>query len=152
MTTHTTLNMHTHHMSVRTATPHMSVRTATPQGARLWASDGKEVWEIWGSGKPIGEAAVRVHYWAVKHMPDPPAPRRHGGTVDTGGLNPPGGNPVRVRLSLPILDGIVDGEYYVEEHFVCSDCNTRIYRHLQDHADEYYLQKEAGLCMECDQI
>ncbi len=76
---------------------------ATPKGVRLWASDGKEVWEIWGSGKPIGEAAVRVHYWAVKHMPDPPAPCRRGGTVYTGGLNPPGGDPVRVRLSPPIL-------------------------------------------------
>lgn len=30
-------------------------------------------------------------------------PCRRGETVNTGGLNPPGGDPVRVRLSPPIL-------------------------------------------------
>ena len=49
---------------------------ATPKGAKLWASDGVQVWEIWGDGEPISEYATKVHYWAAKHMPDPPAPRR----------------------------------------------------------------------------
>ena len=45
-----------------------------PDGVRLWATDGKEVWEIWGDGRPISPYATRVLYWAVKHIPDPPPP------------------------------------------------------------------------------
>lgn len=55
----------------------------TPKGVKLWASDGKRVWEIWGSGEPIGEYATKVHYWAVKHMPDPPAPGVDNGRNDS---------------------------------------------------------------------
>jgi len=45
----------------------------TPDGQRIWASDGEgQVWEIWGRGKPIGESATRVKFWAAKTVPDPP--------------------------------------------------------------------------------
>jgi hypothetical protein len=59
---------------------------STPKGAKLWASDGERVWEIWGDGKPIGAAATKVHCWAVKHMPDPPPPKYTGLTIPSSVL------------------------------------------------------------------
>lgn len=41
---------------------------------KLWASDGKDVWEIWNRDEAISDEATRVKFWAVKRYPDPPAP------------------------------------------------------------------------------
>ena len=38
------------------------------------------------------------------------------------------------------------------EHFVCKACDTKIFLHFHEIIDEYVLQKEAGLCIECDQM
>jgi hypothetical protein len=46
----------------------------TPKGQRLYATDGQEVWEIWGDGEPIGRYAIRVHFWARRREPMPPPP------------------------------------------------------------------------------
>lgn len=48
----------------------------TPAEEKIWASDGVDVWEIWGTGKPIEEGAVKVKYWARRFAPDPPPPSK----------------------------------------------------------------------------
>jgi hypothetical protein len=57
---------------------------ATPHGKRLYATDGTEVWEIWGSGEPINTGAIRVKAWAVRREPMPPAPRKLPNAAITG--------------------------------------------------------------------
>ena len=43
----------------------------TPDRQRLYATDGKDVWEIWGNGEPISPGAIRVKKWAIRREPMP---------------------------------------------------------------------------------
>ncbi len=45
--------------------------------AKLWASDGEDVWAIWATTK-FSNHAVKVKWWAIHSWPDPPAPLKGG--------------------------------------------------------------------------